>query len=151
MTNDKILDEIAECYGLDREETHLALRYAAAAREATQCFLTTTPDEAKRLKNMKRLASLTLDLYQRLRVAAQLPPVLVDERQSDFAGQLEGTFWELRRLEKTLGEPRTPHGNLLTKVNVRRKVWAQSTKSMPEPALPTTPRAAGRESPPLGV
>src|SRR5271165_3567705 len=134
MTNDEILVAVAKIYGIDPKEADLGLRYAAASRELAQRTLTATPDEAKRLKGMKRLASLTLDLYQRLKVAVLLPSRLTDERQADIGGQLEGTSQELRRLEKTLfGASRTPHDNLVSKANVRRKVWAAEKRANPVP------------------
>jgi hypothetical protein len=115
---------VAERFGLDPEEADLALRYAAAAKEAAQRALTATPEEATRLKGMKRLASLTLDLYQRLKVAVLLPRVLTDERQADLASQLSGTSYELRKLEKNLfGKSRTPQDNLITKATARRMAW----------------------------
>ena len=144
MTNDKILASVAEDFGLDPEEARIALLYAAASKEATQRALTATPAEATRLKGMKRLSSLTLDLYQRLKVAATLPRFLVDERQADLASQLSGTSREVRKLEETLfGEPRTLKDPLVTKAEAQRKTYGRH-KLMPEtmPETPTPPRRA---------
>lgn len=124
----KISTETAEYYDLDQEEAHLALLYAKASKELARRTLTATPEEATRLKGMKRLASLTLDLCQRLKVAALLPSRLTDERQSDLAGQLSGTFQHLRKLEKTLfGETRTPQNDLVTKAEAQKKAYGRAT------------------------
>jgi hypothetical protein len=139
MTNDNILDEIAKRYGLEHEEAHLALCYAAASRDATLRNLTASPDEAKRLKGMKRLRSLTLDLYQRLRVAASLPRVFVDERQYNHAVQLGGTSQELRRLEETLfGEPRTPKDELVIQADRSRLAYRRTHPTQPKTPTPCT-------------
>jgi hypothetical protein len=144
----KISAETAEDYGLDQDEAHLALLYAAASRELAQRTLTATPDEATRLKGMKRLASLTLDLYQRLQAARQLPPRLTDERQADLAGQLAGTSQHLRKLEKTLfGKARTPIDDLVTKAETRRSAYRRDN---PEPE-PETPRRIDRDHPHLAA
>jgi hypothetical protein len=153
MTKQKISAETADDYGLDQEEAHLALLYAAAAKEAAQRALTATPEEATRLKGMRRLASLTLDLYQRLKLAVLLPPRLTDERQSDLAGQLVGTHQQLRKLETTLfGDPRTPQNDLVTMANRSSVSYRSRTKQEPEKTeVPTTPRLFGREVPHLAA
>ena len=136
MTERKISAETAAYYGLDQDEAHLALLYAAASKEATQNTLTATPEEAARLKCMKRLASLALDLCQRLKVAALLPKVLVDERQADLAGQLSGTSQELCKLEKTLfGELRTPKDDLVTNAEAGRRAYRRANP-VSEPEAP---------------
>ena len=134
MTKVKISAATAEDYGLDREEAHFALLYAAASKEATQRALTATPDETARLKGMKRLASLTLDLYQRLKAAVLLPRILVDQRQADLAGQLSGTFKELSKLEETLfGEPRTRKDDLVAKAGGQATAWRRTSPTTSRP------------------
>lgn len=138
MTNDEILASTADRYGLDPQEADLALRYAAASKEATQRDLTATPEEAARLKGMRRLASLKLDLYQRLQVAARLPRILVNERQYNCVNRLRATFNDLHELEKALfGEPRTERDDLVKKAGGQTTAWRRTHQ---EPETAATPR-----------
>jgi hypothetical protein len=146
VTDEEIAKPAAERFGLDPQEAVLALRYAAAAKQGS---LTAPPDEAKRLNNIARLWSLTLDLCQRLKVAVQLPPVLKTKQQRDFAGRLSGNFFELNKLEKILfGTPRTPKDPLVSEASGKARAYQRVN---PRPKTPTPPRSDGGESPHLAA
>jgi hypothetical protein len=136
---------LAAHYSLDSAETHLALRYAAASKEATERALTATPEQAERLSAIKRLRSLALDLYQRLKVVLLLPSVLADERQYLAAGQLNGTFYNIQKLEKQLDEPRTPKDPLIAEASGKARDWL---RDHPNPKTPETGRRVGQEAMP---
>jgi hypothetical protein len=149
---EEILAPAAKHYGLDLEETHRALCYAAASKKLTQRTLTATPEEATRLKGMKRLASLALDLWQRREVFKGVPGRLTDEREYDLASQLASTSQHLRKLEKTLFDKvLTPIDDQVTKAETRRSAYRIANPITSDTPTPSRPAAAGKGHPYLAA
>jgi hypothetical protein len=147
MDKHEILKAAGEQFGLDEQETDLALRYAAAAKEALQRALTVPLEEAERLKGRKRLRSLMLDLYQRQKAAVLLPRVLEDERQCHLADQLVGTHQQIRKLESKFGLSVTDKGPLIKKADAQRMAYRRAHRELITPA--THRRVSGEAVPHL--
>jgi hypothetical protein len=145
-TEERIVMPAANHFGLDPQEAILALRYAAASKDATRRAVTATPEQIERLKGMKRLRSLALDHYQRLKAIVLLPSVLEDERQCHMADQLIGTCLEMRKLEIQLGVPLTPKNPLFSYANRRRTAFRRADPTLKR--TPTRPLPAEMEAEP---
>jgi hypothetical protein len=148
ITKRKISAETAEDYGIDQKAAELALRYAAALQEATKNILTATPDETKRLNDAARERKLELELHHRLQAAKELPPRFTDDRQSDLAGQVVGTSYELKKLQKARGadDVAATTDDLVTKVSRSRSAYRYAKlKEETEKPTKTIKRRTSRE------
>ncbi|OYV38968.1 MAG: hypothetical protein B7Z80_08655 [Rhodospirillales bacterium 20-64-7] len=102
MTTRKISAETAADYGLDQDEAHLALMAAAAGKEVAQRAATSTEDELRRLRDIRRLWDLRLDLHQRLNAAVDLPDPIQTRAEYRSAVSVVAAQNQLRQLEEKL-------------------------------------------------
>ncbi|MBV9786519.1 MAG: GAF domain-containing protein [Acidisphaera sp.] len=129
-------------YGLDAEEIHLALMAAAAGKEVAEQLTTAAPDELRRLRDMRRLWDLRLDLYQKSKAALKLPEVLSTPEQYKMATGLATTCNDVRKLEFTMfGKDRVSEkSSLVTEIQRRASNYARDKKRGGLPPRPYTRR-----------